>query len=176
MSGVLLRDETVSASTLVRASPADVFAVVSDVTRAPQWSPETRRCAWTDENRFESWNRRGLGRWRTRARVSAADPDHRFAFVVEVPRLGGDWTEWSFDLTPGDCPHTTWLTEEMRMCVDLPRSVVLFERLALGVRDRRADLRVNLEQSVARIAALAEDATSWTWPASSAGEKMPQPD
>jgi hypothetical protein len=42
------------------------------------------------------------------------------------------------------------------MCVPLPLGVVLFERLFLFVRDRRADLQKNLEVSVNRIRAIVE--------------------
>lgn len=151
---LLQKDETVTASTTVRASAHDVYALISDVGRIPQWSPETARVQRVSEDRFRAWNRRRLGRWRTDARVVEAVPDERFSFVVEA--MGGDWTQWTFTIEPGPGPDTVRLTEECRMCVPLPTAVVLFERLFLFVRDRRSDLQSNLQTSVERIRALAQ--------------------
>jgi ribosome-associated toxin RatA of RatAB toxin-antitoxin module len=43
---LLQKDETLSASTEVHASAEQVYAVVSDVTRIPERSPETTRAEW----------------------------------------------------------------------------------------------------------------------------------
>ncbi|MDY6997208.1 MAG: SRPBCC family protein [Actinomycetota bacterium] len=151
---VLQKDETITATTVVRASPQTVYRLVSDVTRIPEWSPETVRVQWVSGDRFRAWNRRRLGRWRTESRVVEAVPDQRFSFIVEA--MGGDWTQWSFTIEPGPGDGTVHLTEECRMCVALPFGVVVFEHLALFVRDRRADLQDNLKRSLERIRALAE--------------------
>jgi uncharacterized protein YndB with AHSA1/START domain len=151
---LLQKDETLSASTEVRASPEQVYAVVSDVTRIPEWSPETMRAKWLAPDRFQAWNRRRLGRWRTVANVVEVEPGRRFSFVVQA--MGGDWTQWTYLMEPGSTAGTTRLTEEMRMCVPLPFSALVFERLFLFVRDRRVDLQTNLETSVDRIRAIVE--------------------
>jgi hypothetical protein len=151
---LLQKDETLTASAEVRASADQVYAVVSDVTRIPEWSPETRRAEWLAPDRFRAWNRRRLGRWRTDANVVDAWPGHKFSFVVQA--MGGDWTQWTYLIAPGSSLGTTLLTEEIQMCVPLPFGVVVFERLFLFVRDRRADLQHNLEVSVNRIRAIVE--------------------
>jgi hypothetical protein len=151
---LLQKDETLKASVEVRASADRVYAVVSDVTRIPEWSPETRRAEWLAPDRFRAWNRRQLGRWRTDANVVEAWPGHKFSFVVQA--LGGDWTHWTYVMEPGSTAGATLLTEEIRMCVPLPFGVVVFERLFLFVGDRRADLQHNLEVSVNRIRAIVE--------------------
>lgn len=151
---LLRKDETLTAATEVRASAERVYAVVSDVTRIPEWSPETRRAEWLGPDRFRAWNRRRLGRWKTVANVVAAEPGRRFSFIVQV--LGGDWTQWTYLIEPGSAPGTTRLTETFRMCVPLPLGVLAFERLFLFVWDRRKDLRHNLEVSVDRIRAIIE--------------------
>jgi hypothetical protein len=71
---LLQKDETLKASTEVQASADQVYAVISDVTRIPEWSPETTRVKWLAPDRFRAWNRRRLGRWRTVAKVVAAEP------------------------------------------------------------------------------------------------------
>jgi uncharacterized protein YndB with AHSA1/START domain len=149
---LLQKDETVSASTEMRASPDQIYAVVSDVTRIPQWSPETVRVEWLGPGRFRAWNRRRLGRWRTTARVAEADPGRRFSFVVQA--MGGDWTRWTYLIEPVD--GATRLTETCQMCVPLPLGAVIFERFFLFVWDRRTDLRDNIQLSVDRIRGIVE--------------------
>jgi hypothetical protein len=151
---LLQKDETLSATTDVRASADTVYAVVSDVTRIPEWSPETIRVEWVAPDRFRAWNRRRLGRWRTVANVVEAEPGQRFSFVVQA--MGGDWTQWTYLIEPGSGAGTTRLTETCRMCVRLPFGAVIFERFFLFVRDRRTDLRHNIEVSVDRIRAISE--------------------
>jgi polyketide cyclase/dehydrase/lipid transport protein len=154
---VLQKGETLTASTEVRASADQVYAVVSDVTRTPEWSPETTRVEWLAPNRFQAWNRRRLGRWRTVANVVEAEPGHKFSYVVQA--LGGDWTHWTYLIERGSSADTTRLTEEFRMCVPLPLGAVVFERFFLFVWDRRADLQQNLESSVHRIRTIIEAGT-----------------
>ncbi len=151
---LLQKDETLSASTEVRASADEIYAVVSDVTRIPEWSPETARAEWSAPDRFNAWNRRRLGRWRTVARVVEAEPAHRFSFVVQI--MGRDWTQWTYLIEPGSTADATRLTEEFRMCVPMPLGVLAFERLCLFVWDRRTDLQNNLQVSVDRIRAIVE--------------------
>jgi hypothetical protein len=151
---LLQKDETLTASIEVRASAEQVYAVISDVTRIPEWSPETTRAQWLAPDRFEAWNRRRLGRWRTVANVVEAQPARRFSFIVQA--MGGDWAQWTYVIEPGSTVGATRLSEVFRMCVPLPLGVVVFEHLFLFIRDRRADLRENLEVSVDRIRAIVE--------------------
>ena len=151
---LLQKDETLSASTEVRASADQIYAVISDVTRIPEWSPETVRAEWVAPDRFNAWNRRRLGRWRTVAKVVEAEPAHKFSFVVQV--MGGDWTQWTYLIEPGSTAGATRLTEECRMCVPLPFAVLAFERLFLFVWDRRPDLQNNIQVSVDRIRSIVE--------------------
>jgi uncharacterized protein YndB with AHSA1/START domain len=150
----LQKNEELSASTKIRASPDEVYALVSDLTRIPEWSPETIRVQWLTGTRFRAWNRRRLGRWHTDADVVAAEPGRRFSFVVQA--MGGDWTQWTYLIESEPTTGATRLTEVVRMCVPLPFGAVVFEHLFLFVRDRRRDLQVNLDRSVDRIRAIVE--------------------
>lgn len=152
------KDETLEASTEVRAAAERVYAVISDVTRIPDWSPETVRAEWLSPERFQAWNRRRLGRWRIVANVVDAAPGQRFSFLVQA--MGGDWTQWTYVIEPRSTADATRLTEEFRMCVRLPFGVVVFEHLFLFVRDRRQDLQKNLDLSVGRIKAIVEAGNS----------------
>ncbi|MFW0785821.1 SRPBCC family protein [Gordonia sp. CPCC 206044] len=150
---LLRKDDAISASISVRAHPDEIYAIVADITRTPQWSPETVRAEWLTATRFQAWNRRRLGRWRTAAEVVEVHPGRSFSYVVEA--MGGEWTRWTYTIEPLSEDETR-LTETCRMCVDLAIPVVLFERLALFVWDRRTDLQENLDASVRRIKAIAE--------------------
>ena len=150
----LQKDEALMASTEVRASADQVYAVVSDVTRIPEWSPETTRVEWLSRRCFRAWNRRRLGRWSTVANVAEAVPGQRFSFIVRA--LGGDWTQWTYLIEPGSVNGTARLTEVFRMCVPLPFGAVVFDHLFLFIRDRRTDLQKNLDASVDRIRTIVE--------------------
>jgi hypothetical protein len=152
----LQKDEVLTASTEMATSAGAVYAVVSDVTRIPEWSPETSRVEWlgTDRLRFRAWNRRRLGRWKTEAKVVEADPGQRFSFVVQA--MGGDWTQWTYLIEPGSTDGSTRLTETCRMCVALPFAAAAFERFMLFVGDRRTDLQDNLAISLERIRNIVE--------------------
>ena len=155
---VLQKDETLSAYADIRCSADDLYAVISDVTRIPQWSPETVRAEWDGPQRFRAWNRRRLARWQTVSNVVAAQPRHEFSFVVQA--MGGDWTQWTYRIDPGCAPDRVRLTETVRMCVRLPVGILVYEWLFLNVTDRRADLQANLQLSVDRIRAIAESDSS----------------
>lgn len=152
MKRVLRKGDSVSASTMVNATPAEVYDVVSDVRRIPEWSPECIHAEWVDRTTFRGTNRRRLGRWTTLARIVAADPGHEFAFAVQLG--GGDFTRWSYRMESH--PDGCRVTEEVRMCVDLPLLALAFERIALGVRDRRTDLQGNLDQSLRTLRTIVE--------------------
>jgi hypothetical protein len=87
------RDEV---STVVAAPPEDVYALVADVTRTPEFSPEVVSCRWIDGAtgpavgaRFEAVNRSGIGRtWKNRPVVVEAEPGREFAFRRSEPFAG----------------------------------------------------------------------------------------
>lgn len=151
---VLQQDETLSASTEVRASARQVYDVVCDITRMGEWSPETFRAQWLAKDRFRAWNRRRLGQCKTDSIVVAQEPDREFSFIVQA--LGGNWAQWTYLIEPGATNDRVRLTETFRMCVPLPRAALVFEHCILFIRDRRVDLQANLETSVKRIREIVE--------------------
>jgi uncharacterized protein YndB with AHSA1/START domain len=64
------------------AAPAEqVWALVSDLTRMGEWSPETTNVEWTGGATgpalgatFKGTNRQGVRRWSTSCRITAFDP------------------------------------------------------------------------------------------------------
>ena len=75
------------AATYVEASPERCYALVSDVTRMSEWSPETVRVQWVGGAtgpavgaRFRGTNKQGIIRWSTTPEVLVVEPAREFAF------------------------------------------------------------------------------------------------
>jgi len=133
----------------VDAPPEAVYAVVSDVTRMGEWSPETVRCVWIDGAvgpavgaKFKGSNKRGIARWSTKPTVVAAEPGREFAFVVD------DLTRWSYRFEPDG--SGTRLVESFEMLEDLPLKFRIADR-AMGIKDRVADLEQGMTATLGRI-------------------------
>jgi len=91
----------------ISASPDRVYALISDVTRIGEWSPECYQAKWLDGAavaavgaHFRGYNRRGPVRWQTTAVVTAARPGAEFAFSVVHGRAGREETRWRYQLQP----------------------------------------------------------------------------
>jgi uncharacterized protein YndB with AHSA1/START domain len=77
------------------AAPAPVvWSLVSDLTRMPEWSPETFKVEWTGGSTgpsvgatFKGSNRIKVRRWSTNCRITVADPPHELAW--DVHSVGG---------------------------------------------------------------------------------------
>lgn len=99
------RDNAVSVE--VAAPPEKIWALVSDITQMPRWSPETYRTRWiggathaVPGARFRGTNRWRVIRWTTTVEVEVADPGREFTFVTVVE--GKKRTRWSYTLEPKD--------------------------------------------------------------------------
>ena len=92
------------ASTHVDADPDTVYALVSDVTRMGEWSPEATGGEWTHGepatlgSRFHGHNQRDGDTWTTECEVVDATPGRRFAWGVVTYTPEDGTSEWAFDL------------------------------------------------------------------------------
>lgn len=148
------------ASVVVHAPAEDIWALVSDITRTGEWSPENTGGVWLDGAtgpavgaRFKGSNKRGRSRWATTCRVTAADPGREFAFVTG--RATKPETAWRYVLEPAGDGDTT-VTESFELVKPLGPFSNFLTRVTTGVRDRRADLEENVHASLERIKAIAE--------------------
>jgi uncharacterized protein YndB with AHSA1/START domain len=88
----------------VAAPPATVWALVSDVCRMAEWSPQvtsTRLRAGFDAvalgTEFTNRNRHGELEWTTHGTIVRFEPEREIAFRIEE-----NWVVWSFRLEPTD--------------------------------------------------------------------------
>lgn len=148
MAGPTKAEETLT----IKASPEELYALVSDVTRMGEWSPECYTCEWLDGAtgpsvgaRFRGTNRMGPFRWSTTCTVAAATPGQEFTFAHEAAR-------WSYRFRAG--PDGTAVTESYEILA--PRLIKLGSILAL----RHRQLRRGMRRTLARLKVEAEDSTT----------------
>ena len=104
-----------STSIVINRPASEVFAVVTDVTRMGEWSPECTAARWVAPASgpamgatFEGDNVASLGpitlkKWTTTSEISELVPDRVFEFIAE------DITTWRYELVEQD--GATTLTE-----------------------------------------------------------------
>ena len=140
---------------VVPADPDAVYAVVADVTRIGERSPECYQAAWlpgapagTVGAVFRGSNRSGwAARWSRRCEVTVADPARAFAFRTVPERLDmsrRDSTTWRYDLQPVDGGTRVTHSYEIT-CLPLPPMRALYGVLLPHHRDMRPQMLANLE-------------------------------
>jgi carbon monoxide dehydrogenase subunit G len=85
--------------------PADVYAIVSDVTRIGELSPVCKSGSWDDASQagstgawFTGHNAIGDFTWDTRCKVVASDPDREFSFINFGADGEHELVRWGFTL------------------------------------------------------------------------------
>jgi uncharacterized protein YndB with AHSA1/START domain len=149
--------EQVSVSREIAAPAEQVWAMVADVTRMGEWSPETEGATWlggataaTPGAKFRGRNRNGKRKWNTVAVVTEVQPGTVFAFTVSA--VGLRIAEWRYTLEPtaGGCRVTeTWTDQRGRIASTLGKPVS-------GVADRASHNRAGMEMTLDRLKAVAE--------------------
>ena len=145
--------EPVSVSREVSATPDEAWAIVSDLTRMGELSPEAQGGRWAGGADgpavgavFKGRNRNGRYRWPTNVTVIECDPPRRFAFRLDIPFMGG--CDWVYDIEPtgeGCLVTESWVDFRKR-------SLVVVGRILSGVADRATHNRAGMEQTLDRLA------------------------
>ncbi len=137
----------------IPATAEQVYALVSDLPRMGEWSPENRGGEWLDGgsgqvgDRFEGHNKIGEREWSVVCQVTKAEPGSEFEFVTGDPEA--PFVRWSYRLS-GSSPTT--LTEVWNV-EQLPPTLVNFSPEQLA---GRADMvRTAMTQTLAGIKATA---------------------
>lgn len=94
------------ASIEIDADPETVYALVSDITRMGEWSPEAVGGAWKGDaagaegDWFEGHNQTPDREWSRECQVARAEPGSDFTFVVGGIEANCTW--WSYEMEPSD--------------------------------------------------------------------------
>jgi hypothetical protein len=146
---------------VVDGDPALVYALVSDVTRVGERSPECRSAEWdsgepgTVGATFRGRNRVGrLARWSRRCEVVRAEPGVAFAFRTLPERWDvtrQDSTVWAYQLE--ELAHGTRVTHSYEI-TRLPHLPLrwLYGRLLPDHRDMRPQMAYNLAALATQVA------------------------
>ena len=147
---------TGAVTVVIDAPPEDVFALVTDLERMGEWSPESGDVRWLDGAteaglgaRFAGDNEVMLGpiplkRWTTDSEITAFEPSTVFAFE------SAGYTTWTFEFEAVD--GGTRLTESFAFP---PYTGI--DRLTRGLLGARpALIRKGVERTLANIKAAAE--------------------
>jgi uncharacterized protein YndB with AHSA1/START domain len=146
----------------IDAPPAEVYDLISDITRMGEWSPECIRCRWVKGAtgpavgaRFKASNkgRRGPA-WFNTPVVTVAEPGREFAFNRSGPGIGS--YTWRYVLEPSATGTT--VTESFDAERPLGSLMSWITEKWTGSDDRDADLRRGMTTTLARLKAAAESA------------------
>lgn len=142
-------------SRVVAADPATVWAVLSDLTRMGELSPETTTTSYLDGAtapapgvRFRGRNKVRLLSWTTVCTVHEVEAERLLRFESSPPSR----STWTYRLEL--VPEGTLVTETMTKQNEQPAPVRLLQSL-VGVRDRHASLRQGMEATLERLEAAA---------------------
>jgi uncharacterized protein YndB with AHSA1/START domain len=151
--------DQVSVSREIAAPPERVWALIADLPRMGEWSPECTGGRWIGEPqgpevgaRFRGTNQSGRKRWSTRSQVSESAAPEVFAFDVSAVGLGV--ARWHYRIEPvgAGCRVTeTWTDRRSPFMRRLGT-------LASGVADRAEHNRRGMDETLRRVAEAAESA------------------
>ena len=118
-----------SDSITINRPPANVYALVCDVTRIGELSPVCQSATWDDPAHagepgawFTGHNVIGELTWDTHCEVVTAEPDQEFAFINHGRNADRDLVRWGYTFEPdGDA---TVVTESWQVLADYPDFVL----------------------------------------------------
>jgi uncharacterized protein YndB with AHSA1/START domain len=141
-------------------APAEqVWAMVADVTRMGEWSPENEGATWLGDAsgpdvgaRFRGANRNGKKTWSTEGKIVEADPGRVFAFEVSVKGVRVAEWRYVFEATERGCRvEEIWTDQRGRLAKMLGKPIS-------GVEDRASHNREGMEKTLAGLKSVAESA------------------
>jgi uncharacterized protein YndB with AHSA1/START domain len=167
----MTRIMTVSDTVDIDAGADELYSLISDPTRMPNWSPENRGATVLNPSEdgtafigmtFEGHNKRGRAEWITRCTVTAADPGRRFAFRVHAigvkkPRIRAANASWEYRFEPAGPGRTrvteTWTDDR----TSWPNPVVaVFDRVVTSGKTFPEFQRINIRKTLDALKRVAE--------------------
>ena len=145
------------------AAPADhIWALVCDVTRMGEWSPETTACEWLRGATtaavgvsFRGANQNGTKKWKTTCKINECEPGKTFGFGVHAGPLR--LTQWSYHFESINSGQSCVVTESTTNFV--PGPITKLGKFISGVSDRTEHNRAGMEVTLGNLAAEAEKAS-----------------
>ncbi len=141
----------------IAAPPDAVWALLTDLPRMGEWSPENTGGTWVKGAtgpamgaRFVGTNQNGKRRWKTQVTVVTFTPSTAFEF--EVTAGGVKVARWGYAIEPTDAGCTvteTWTDNRGRLAKALGKPVS-------GVDDRGTHNRAGMELTLTNLAAALE--------------------
>jgi uncharacterized protein YndB with AHSA1/START domain len=147
----------VEVSRSIAASPDEVYAAISDVTRMGEWSVECHACEWHEGvegpavgARFDGHNRNGEHEWVTQGTITVAEPGREFVFECSMRDF--HFSTWGYRIEPTEsgCVVTEW-SDDLR-----PESALQYSAQVSGVSDRAERNRQTISGTLDRLAAALE--------------------
>lgn len=150
-----------SVSRHIDASPDELYDIVSDVTRTPELSSEIADVKWLDGAtgpavgaRFKARNSAGRGPdWYNKPVITVADRGREFTF--ERTEWIGGTLRWSYRFDPD--ATGTMVTESYEVTKQLNSFGWFLIGTLYGLKDRKADLRQGMTETLERLAALVRE-------------------
>ncbi|MCB1038425.1 MAG: SRPBCC family protein [Acidimicrobiales bacterium] len=147
-----------SASLQIDATPDELYAIVSDISRMGELSPECTGGRWLGKGgpavgaSFLGFNKRGWVRWLTLNKVVAAEPGKEFAFHTTA-----NGTRWGYTFEAVD--GGTLVTESRTAFKPRPGSAAFVSKVFLGgVEEHDDEMRAGMVATLERLKAVAESA------------------
>jgi uncharacterized protein YndB with AHSA1/START domain len=151
----------VTVSREIKAAPEALYALVADLPRMGEWSPECERVEWTKGATgpavgatFKGHNRNGRHSWSSQGEVVVADPGREFSFEVRAA-LNLPIARWSYRFEAGGAGTTvTESTIDQRGWL-----IRTAGRVVTGVGDRAERNRQTMTATLEKLASAAEKDT-----------------
>ena len=146
---------SLSATIDVQAPPAAVWAVVSDLKRMGEWSPQCKKMIIRGGTvglgtKTININRRGPLVWPTTSKVVRFTPNQELGF-----RVAENHTIWSYTITPKDAGVTVTERREVNGSTTKVSSV-LVDKLMGGTENFEAELKLGMAETLGKIKRAAE--------------------
>ena len=88
----------------IKANPEVIYSLVSDLSRMGEWSPENIGGEWIEgdpgavNSKFSGNNKLGDFEWTVDIRVSKADVNEHFEFIVDPDNEEGPFVRWGYKI------------------------------------------------------------------------------
>ena len=145
----------------IEAPAQKVWAMLTDLPRMGEWSPENEGAAWLHGVRgpavgatFKGSNRNGNKKWSTDGRVVECDSPRLFSFAVSVP--GFKVADWRYEIesTASGCVVKETWTDRRNWIAKKVGGLVS------GIDDRASHNRDTMETTLDRLKSAAEERSS----------------